>query len=186
MPITRGRACAGVFTGRRRGRRRRGGTTSLPVPVFTRRGRGGAVATGSRGGGGATEAAVVFGAALVVGEDVVGVFGLPEAASGFRAGGGVGLVVVVVGVVAVGEPEVCVLDVGLAGVALEPQRLVVVSHHRRRRRRRVSSELSLLLELSTVWSAGEGRLERIRWIRETGDYFKGASTICTRIQIGIG
>ena len=120
---------------------------------------------------------------MVVGEDVVGVFGLPEAASGFRAGGGVGLVVVVVGVVAVGEPEVCVLDVGLAGVAPEPQRLVVVSHHRRRR---VSSELSLLLELSTVWSAGEERLERIRWIRETGDYFKGASTICTRIQIGIG
>jgi hypothetical protein len=53
----------------------------------------------------------------------------------------------------VGEPEVCVLDVGLVGVALDPQRLVVVSH--RRCRCRAICELSALFFLSTVWSVGE-------------------------------
>jgi hypothetical protein len=64
----------------------------------------------------------------------------------------------------VGEPEVCVLDVGLAGVALESQRLVVVSH--RRRRLRVTTELSAIFFLSTVWSVR-------RWARRDRGQYNG-------------
>ena len=99
-----------------------------------------------RRGGGAAELAVVIGAAAVVGEEIVGVFGLAEAARGFGASGGVSLGVVV-RVVAVGEAEEGVLDVGLAGVARDPKRLVVVGAHRRRRRRDRSKHGKLCVRL---------------------------------------
>jgi hypothetical protein len=70
-----------------------------------------------------------------VGENIVCFFCLAEAARGFGAAGGVSLGVVVVRVVAMGEAEEGVLDVGLAGVAREPQRPVVVAHRRRPRQR---------------------------------------------------
>ena len=83
-----------------------------------------------RRGGGAAELAVVLGAAAVVGEEIIGVFGLAEAARGFCASGGVSLGVVV-RVVAVSKAEEGVLDVGLAGVARDPKRLVVVGADRK-------------------------------------------------------
>jgi hypothetical protein len=55
-----------------------------------------------RRGRGASELAVVLGAAAVVGENIICVFGLAEAARSFRAGGGVSLGMVV-RVVAMGE-----------------------------------------------------------------------------------
>jgi hypothetical protein len=66
-----------------------------------------------------SELAIVLGAAANVGEDIVGGFGLAEAARGFGAASSVSLGVVV-RVVSMGEAEEGALDVGLAGVAREP------------------------------------------------------------------
>lgn len=85
------------------------------------------MATRIRGEG---EEEVLLGAAVVVAEDVVGLVRLAEAAGGFGAGGGVGLGVAV-GVVEEREAGEGGLDVLLAGVPPEPQRLVVVVHRRR-------------------------------------------------------
>lgn len=106
---------------RRRRRGGGGGGTAVPLAL--------PAAVSASGPFPAAEARVIRGLAAVVGEDVVGVLDLAEAARGFGAGGGVrgG---VVVGVVAVRLAEEGVLDVGFAGVATDTQRLVVVGAHR--------------------------------------------------------